>query len=235
VEVTVRDLRRDFEPEILDRLYADVLAPNFVPEELDSPTSIAQSLMEGRGGLAWAAMGPDDEVLGGLVAERHPGSEVLLGGYLASRPDVRGRGVGAALVHVLRAHCAADSGVRLALGEVHDPRHDHGHGDRPLDRLRFMERHGARLLDVPFVQPALREGAPRVPGFLLIAVYVDPDIASEGGIPAEIVSRFVRSYYATTEGATEPFDAELTALLERIERHAAIALLPMSDYARVIA
>jgi hypothetical protein len=98
-----------------------------------------------------------------------------------------------------------------------------------------MDRLGAQLLDVPFVQPALRAGAPRVPGFLLIAVYVDPAIATEDGIPAGIVSRFVRRYYEATENAAEPFDPGLTSLLERVERDRTVALLPIGEYERVTA
>lgn len=234
--MTVRDLRRDFDPEILDRLYADVLEPTFAPEELDSAESMAAGLAEGRAGLAWVALA-GDEVLGGLVAERHPGSDVLLVGYLAVRPDRRGGGVGSALMERLREHCEGDAEVRLALGEVHDPRQHPDAGDRALDRLRFFERQGARVLDVPFVQPALGPQGSRVPGFLLLAFYVDPRLAPETAdrIPAEVVSRFVRRYYEVTEGAAEPYDAQLGELIGRIERDRAVALLPVSGYERVAA
>jgi GNAT superfamily N-acetyltransferase len=232
-QVAVRDLRRDFDPDVLDRLYRDVLAPTFAPEELDPAASIAASLTPGGAGLAWAALA-DDEVVGGLVAERHPDADTVLVGYLAVRSDQRDRGLGGELMDQFRAHCETDPAVRLAVGEVHDPRRHTDGADRAEDRLRFFARQGARVLDVPFIQPAVRPGGARVPGFLLLALYVDPSItAPDGGVPAETVARFVRSYYEVTEGTTAPFDPELAALLERIERDPTVALLPMSDYDRV--
>jgi hypothetical protein len=65
----------------------------------------------------------------------------------------------------------------LAVAEIHDPRRwPNVASEDAARRLRFYERFGACVLDVPFVQLALANGRPRIPGFLLIALYVDPAV-----------------------------------------------------------
>jgi GNAT superfamily N-acetyltransferase len=230
--VTIRDLGRDFDPELFARFHREVLAPTFTADELESAVAMEEGV---RGGSpALVAVSDGGEVAGGLVAERYPPG-VLLVGYLAVREELRGGGIGRRLVERLRAECEADAGVRLAVGEVHDPRHwgDGGGAERPLDRLRFFEGAGARVLDAPFVQPALRPGSPRVPGFLLLALYADRAFEAERSVPSELLAGFVRDYYGATEGAEPPYDAELEALLGRIERDGTVGLLPVADYERV--
>ena len=102
-------------------------------------------------------------------------------------------------------------------------------GEDAARRLHFYERFGARVLDVPFVQPALANGRARIPGFLLIALHVDPAVVVHvdgESVRADLVSRFVRRYYEEAEGAHEPWDPELARLLAVIDRVPTIALLP---------
>ena len=132
----------------------------------------------------------------------------------------------------------AHPAVLLAVAEVHDPRPWSGvAGDDPLGRLRLYERLGARLLGVPFIQPALGPNGARVPGFLLLAFHVDPSVEvehdGESAVHSDIVGRFVRRYYETAEGITAPYDSQLAELLRRIEDHATIRLLPLAEYERV--
>ena len=47
---------------------------------------------------------------------------------------------------------------------------------------------------------------------------------------ADIVGRFVRRYYETAEGVHAPYDSQLAHLLERIEEHPTIRLLPIAEY-----
>lgn len=235
----VRDLHRDDDPKFLDRFYGEVLAASFRPEELDTLESIADGLRgrDERVVLVSVALGPSRQVLGGLVAERHRDSEVLLVGYLAVRPDQRGRGIGSALMRRARAQWSADENIRLALGEVHDPRRWEGvDPDDPMARLRFFARLDALLLDVPFIQPALHPGGRRVPGFLLLAFYVDASLSvnrgGQQGIPAQVLSRFVRDYYEHVEKAKPPYDPELSSLLDRIEGTKTVPLLPLDLFRR---
>jgi hypothetical protein len=106
-----------------------------------------------------------------------------------------------------------------------------------MRRLDLYDRLGARVLGVPFVQPSLGEGRKRVPGLLLLAFHVSPDLElplNDGtGIPSEIVARFVRRYYETTEGPPDRDDKQLSELLRRIEEKPTIPLLPIDEYEHV--
>ena len=110
-------------------------------------------------------------------------------------------------------------------------------GDDPLSRLRLYERLGARVLGVPFVQPALGPGRARVHGFLLLAFHVDPsvEVGQHGAmaVRSDVVGRFVRRYYETAEDVRVPYDDQLAHLLGKIEEHPAIPLLPIADYEHV--
>lgn len=237
--MNLRDLRRDFDRELLDRFHREVLAESFHHDELESAESLAAGLQADEPRmLASIALGPGDEVLGGVIAESYPESAVLLMAYLAVRPNIRRRGIGTELMRRVASEWYADEHVLLAVGEVHDPRRwTEVDGEHAVARLRLYERLGAQLLGIPFVQPAIEHGGERVRGFLLVAFHVDEGIVVDRdgtrGIPADRVAGFVRQYYDAAEGAREPYDPELTRLLERIERDDVVALLPLGEYAAV--
>ena len=238
--VAFRDLDVDPDPELLDRFHREVLAVSFSPDELDDAAAMQRRLRGDADSrlLASVALGPGDAVLGGIAAEVYADEGVLLLAYLAVRPDLRGRGVGAALVEHAGRRWFDDPAVRLALGEVHDPRVWPEQADEhPGRRLRFYGRFDARVLGVPFVQPALRAGRPRIRGFLLLAFHVDPSVEvrrdGDSAVCSEIVSRFVRRYYEVSEGAEPPHDAELARMLALIDEQPAIPLLPVADFERV--
>lgn len=236
----IRDLDVEPDGELLDRFYRDVLSVAFSPDELDDAAVFAAGVRgEGEAPvLASVAVGHDGAVLGGVVGELFPRERVLLLAYLAVRPDFRGRGIGTTLMeHVApRWHTRPD--VRLAVAEVHDPRRwSSVEGDAPLGRLRLFGRLGARVLGVPFVQPALGPGRPRVPGFLLLVFHVDGSVEIARGdasaVPSDLLAGFVRSYYEQAEGARATDDAQLDGLLEAIEARPTIPLLPIAEYDRV--
>ena len=237
--VTVRELHRDFDPELLARLYRDVLEPAFPRAELERMEPLASRLAAPGEpvSLAAVALGPADEVVGGLVADLDRDSQVLLISYLAVRSDLRGQGIGTLLMRDVASRWY-DEGVLLAVAEVHDPRHWPDRSDMPVARLRLFERLGARALATPFVQPALHGDAERVPGFLLLALHVDPSVrlreGDKEGIPATLLARFVRRYYADAEGPAPSPDPELASLLARIEQGELVELLPVSEYERVV-
>jgi GNAT superfamily N-acetyltransferase len=240
--VAFRDLDadRDHDLELLERFHREVLAVSFSVDELDEAAAMQRQL---RGEtqvrlLASVAVGPGNRVLGGVVGEVYAEEGVLLLAYLAVRPELRGRGVGAALVEHAGQRWFDDPTVQLALGEVHDPRVWAEQPDEhPGRRLDFYSRFDARVLGVPFVQPALKAGRSRIRGFLLLAFHIDPsvEVQSEGevAIRSEIVGRFVRRYYELSEGAEAPYDAELARMLALIDEHPAIPLLPIVEFERV--
>lgn len=229
-----RDLRAEPDAAVLERFHRDVLAPSFEPAELDPLDVIAEGLRATgpRRTSALVAVGPSGDVLGGVVGELYEPEQVLLLAYLAVRPDLRGRGIGTALLHRAAASWYGP-GVALAVGEVHDPGRWPEEGDAAAGRLRLYAQVGARLLDVPFVQPALGPGRPRIDGFLLLAFHLAAEAGLGDGVPSGLLSRFVRAYYEREEGVRPPYDPELASLLELIEREPVVPLLPVDAYARV--
>jgi GNAT superfamily N-acetyltransferase len=210
--VVLRDLRGEADAGLLRRLHREVLAPSFPPEELESPEALVDGLRSGRV-RASVALAEAGEPLGGLLQERY--GDVVLLAYLAVAPGARDAGIGTGLLDRARAAWSATPDVRLVVAEVHDS----------AARLRFFARAGARTLDVPFVQPGIGPGAPRVPGFRLLALHVDDGLTDGGGIPSDLLAGFVRRYYEAAEGVTPPYDAELSELLERIQRRPRVLIV----------
>jgi GNAT superfamily N-acetyltransferase len=236
----LRDLELDYDDALLRSFHRDVLAPSFSSDELDDVETLARAL-RGEGDtelLTTVAVADDGTVLGGVVGETYVREGVLLLSYLAVRPGLRGLGVGTELMEHVASRWYARPAVRLALAEVHDPRSWSGvEGDAPLRRLRLYERLGARVLGVPFVQPALSSDRARVPGFLLLAFHVDPSVelaqGSHSAVRSDLVGSFVRRYFESVEGARPPYDPQLAQLLRQIEEPSSIRLLPIGEYDRV--
>jgi GNAT superfamily N-acetyltransferase len=219
------DIGRD--SPLLDAVYDELLVPSFPAGEL----STLAELRAGMGpGLLWVtAAVHDGRPEGVAVAEWSPRSRVLLLSYLAVRPQGRSSGVGSALMAEVRSHWQDRVRPLLTLAEVehpaaHTPHPEHG--DQTA-RLRFYARHGARALDVPFFQPALRPGADRVPGLLLVVLATAPDLAGSDSVPAAPVREFMTEYFEQTEGAV-PDDSAATSLFAAMPPDG-IGLLPMDD------
>jgi GNAT superfamily N-acetyltransferase len=238
--VRLQDLRRDYDEELLHDLYTQVLEPSFARDELEPVESIAAGLQGRREGdvLAAVALDASGKPLGGLIAERDSQTSVLLLSYIAVRPEARGRGIATLFMEHVAADWYRHPDVLLALAEVHDPRSFADVvGEDSIGRLRLYERLGARLLAVPFVQPALTEGRERIPGFLLLVFHADPRACVERdgstGVRSEIVTDFIRRYYESAEGVTPPYDPQLAKLLQAVGARDEIPVLPISQYSRI--
>jgi len=226
-----RDLDVDLDLPLLRRFHRDVLAASFSPGELDDVATMERGLRgDGETRVLASVALRGGSPIGGIVGEVHADERLLLVSYLAVLPDLRGGGVGQALVKHALPRWKAARGIDVFVAEVHDPRvWQDVAGDDPERRLRFFDRVGARVLDVPFVQPALGPGGDRVPGFLLLAL----DVGSAVELPSELIAGFVRRYYRVAEGAREPYDATLNELLGLIEARQTIRLLPIAEYESV--
>jgi GNAT superfamily N-acetyltransferase len=202
----LQDLREAYDARLLEAMYEHVLEPSFAADELDPLDSIAAGLCAAGDPLTLAAVAVEgDAALGGLIGELYRRSGVLLIAYLAVSPDHRGRGIGSRLLAEAAAGWYHELDVALALGEVHDPRHYAAiEGPGALARLRLYGRLGARLLDMPFVQPALSPERRRVPQMLLLAFHVAPSSLAAGVEPPSLeptrVRTFIRDYYTAAEG-----------------------------------
>lgn len=184
-------LRRVTDVDGLSEVYDVVLAPSFPAEELVSRAWLIDGVADG---TVTAVGAYDGETLTAAAVTEVVCPDVVLLSYLAALPVSRGAGVGSALLTDVRA-AAKEAGALLVLAEVERPDRHAGsaqHGD-PAARLRFYARHGARVLDLPYVQPPMRPQDGPVRGMLLLALDVDPTIVRDGGsaVDGAIVRRAV--------------------------------------------
>jgi GNAT superfamily N-acetyltransferase len=97
-------------------------------------------------------------IAGGIAFEQYPRSGAGLLTYMVVAPAARRRGLGEQLFRGAAAELRV-RGARCVLGEVHGP-----------ERIARFSKWGARVLDVPYVQPALAPGLSRDESLVLIAV-----------------------------------------------------------------
>lgn len=217
----------DVSSPLLDVAYDELLAPTFPPDELVTPAELRAGL---KGGLLWiSAVVHEGRPKGIAVAEWSPDSRVLLLAYMAVRPHERSSGIGGALMAEIRAGWQARVKPVLTLAEIEHPAAHAPHPERgdQTARLRFYARHGARALDVPYFQPALRPGAARVPGMVLAVLATAPELAGADIVPSEPVRDFMTEYFEQTEGGIHG-DAATTAMFTAMPP-SGIKLLPMDD------
>lgn len=199
----------------LAKFYRTILAPSFPPDELIDE----QELLDGqRAGMTQTllAVHPTGELLGGVVGDWYASSRVLLISYLAVCSGHRGTGIGGLLYRAALDRWSREMSPELILGEVEDTSRtaSAAYGD-PVARLRFYAQFGAQVLDMPYFQPALRPGASRVSGLLLVVFAAGPT-ARRGAhrIDGGIIERFIQEYLEATEGAIRADDQELSQVIE---------------------
>ena len=199
---------------VIEDFYQQVLVPSFPADELVSLEEV-QEIADGEDGSIWLAEDADGTVVAGAVAEWDESVRVLLLGYLAVRPGIRGGGIGGPLYLTALDSWRQRFKPCLILAEVEDPEFHGGsedHGD-PGARLRFYANRGSRILDFPYFQPALKPGAERVTGLFLIALHVDPEFAGAGGadtINAAVVRKYLENYQTQYEGKVATDDQAMT-------------------------
>ncbi|WP_405457974.1 GNAT family N-acetyltransferase [Streptomyces sp. NBC_00101] len=214
---------------LLDVVYDELLVPNFPDHELLTPASLRAGL---KAGVLWiSAVVRDGRPDGIAIAEWSPRSRVLLLAYMAVRRDLRSSGIGRTLMAEIHTGWQDRVHPLLTLAEVEHPAAhtpDGEHGDQSA-RLRFYARHGARVLDVPYFQPSLRPGAPRVPGMVLVLLATAPELADADVLPSAPVREYMTEYFEENEG-TVPDDPATTALFAAMPP-GGIPLLPIDDVA----
>jgi GNAT superfamily N-acetyltransferase len=166
------------------------------------------------------------EPVAGMVTEDYLDGRVVLLGYLVVAATARNAGLGARLLAEV-VEAPAGGAPPLVLAEIDDPRfHPSNDMGDPVARVRFYDRAGARLLPLPYAQPSLRPGSPRVDNLLLIALGT-----TEPWVDGPTVAAFLTEYYEGCEGedavrADPAFLALRDAVLGR-DGH--LPLHPLSD------
>ncbi len=218
------------DPETLTRVYRDVLDPSFPATEL---VTLEHFVEGGAAGVidVLVARGDGDGVLGVIAGERH-GAGVLVD-WLAVAGTTRGGGVGGALLSAGIARWLGEHGALLVLGEVERPDLFSAHpqyGD-PARRLAFYERAGVAVLDMPYYQPPIREGAPRLPGLMLTVLAAAETAAPPRRLDAAETAA-VRDVLLATMGSAEPGDAQTARVYDAVDHPDGLHLLPLSQYER---
>jgi hypothetical protein len=162
----------------------------------------------------------------------------MLLAYLAVRPGARSKGTGGPLLKETIALWRERFAPRLVVVEVEHPgvhTSDPERGD-PVKRLRFYERAGARLLDLPYFQPRLFPGGNRVHGMLLLVLEVDPSLVSPDGarlVDSSSLRGLLDGY--SREFRRPPVDdsPELVAFLDAMDAGDGIRILPVAAYQEI--
>jgi GNAT superfamily N-acetyltransferase len=212
---------------VIEDFYRQILVPSFPAEELVSLDEVKE-IADGHDGSIWLAEEADGTILAGAIAEWDDSVRVLLLGYLAVRPGIRGGGIGGPLYLTALDAWRQKFKPCLILAEIEDPEAHSGsedHGD-PAARLRFYTNRGSRILDIPYFQPALEPGAERVHGLLLIALHVDPEFAGPGGVDtvdATVVRKYLENYQLQYEGKVAT-DVEAMTMWRALDRPEGVRL-----------
>ena len=161
-------------PEELTDFYKSVLMPSFPQSELVDLDEFLDSCSSGFVHVIGAMQ--DEEIIAGAVGTTPTQEGVMLLLYLALKPGLRGGGVGGGLLEHAITVWRELFNPTIIMAEVEHPTFHNSsdnHGD-PAARLRFYARHGAKILDIPYFQPAIREDEPPVPALMLVTLWVAP-------------------------------------------------------------
>lgn len=204
-------------------VYQQLLRPAFRPEELPTLKEILR-VYSGEDAAPSGVLIQDGEPVGIYLCASYVGGRVRLLTHMAVSAKARGAGIGSRLLDHVAHRQDWPEPADLVLAEVDDPRvwpADAETGD-PVARLRFYERHGARLLSLAHVQPEVRPGSGRVRGMFLLCLDRGP--AADAGLLAE----FLAEYFTECEGPESLADPEVQELL------AAASHVPLADSLRAV-
>lgn len=212
----------------VEALYHEVLVPSFPEDQLVELDEL-QTIAADDAGSVWVAEAEDGTILGGAVAEWDESVRVALLGYLAVRQGLRGGGIGGPLYLAALGSWRERFKPCMILAELDDPEVHVGnedHGD-PAARLRFYTSRGARILDIPYFQPALGPDRARSSGLLLIVLHADPDFAGtcDNTIDAKILRKYLENYQIKYEGKIAANDDQAAALWRALDHPGGVQLL----------
>lgn len=221
----------------LDTFHRRVLSPHFPPSELVSIEALRSGMDDGSVEV-WAATDEAGRMVGGAVGEFSPSCRIMLLSYLAVVADGRGGGAGSFLYDRVIRQWAVRYQPCAIVAEVEHPQRHSGseaYGD-PSARLRFYSRHGARILRLPYFQPPLGPGHPRVYGMLLLLLHADPQLwesAQRQTLAAEPLRTFLTEYLESAEGSLAHDDPSVAQLLAALDHPGGVPVLPTAELAAV--
>ena len=210
----------------------ELLALSFPPAELVSAAELETAVSAGTA-LVTIACASDGRLLGATVVDLYVGCRVALLSYLAVHSASRGTGVGSLLCGALDARFRERGDTDLVVAEIEHaggPPAAASYGD-PVRRIRFYERMGYRVLDLPYFQPALSAEGERVYAMMLAVAYADPglfDATAARLVRTDALRCFLRMNLHDGAGEVGDQDPAAAALLEAADDPAGIAVVPMA-------
>ena len=220
---------------LLEVIFTEILAPSFPPPEQSSLAALEAGLGRGDTSVV-AAVDEAGTPLAAAVGEWSAATGVALLAYLAVRPEVRATGLGGAVLEHAKRTWVERWAPALLLAELEHPAAHAGsaaYGD-PARRVRFYHRHGVRPLDVPYFQPSLQAGLPRVYGIMLCVVTASP--AAAGPAPDTVdgdrLRRFMTEYLVGCEGSVDD-DPDSAALFAAFARADGVPMVSMENTAAI--
>lgn len=225
--------RRALTVDDLQTVYDGLLRPSFPPAELVTMDWLVDGVADGSVSVHLVeAHGAPVSV---SVTERLGTTGCTMLSYLATSPEMRGRGVGSRLFARMMQSVRVEDRPRLVVAEVERPDRHTGsaeHGD-PAARLRFYGRQGATALDLPYFQPGIGEGAP-VLGMLLLALHVDSTLVMEGPDgPAVPGWTLVDDVVDVILGERSESESPESSALRVASGRQLVRLVPVEDYATI--
>ncbi|MFV0634207.1 GNAT family N-acetyltransferase [Demequina sp.] len=207
-------------------LHEALLAPHFPPAELVTPDSLAAAVTHGR---AQVLVIEEDGPVAMAVGE-FAGTVALLA-YLVVDSRARAGGYGSRLLDAaVHQWLSPEAQATCLLAEIESPTtavHHPAHGD-PARRAAFYAKQGARMLDVPYFQPALNGDGQRVSDMLLLLIASHAPAGADDRLHAGgALVAWMEAYLLGTEGAVNADDAQAQALLTALADPDGIPLLPV--------
>ncbi|HWK77522.1 GNAT family N-acetyltransferase [Microbacterium sp.] len=215
---------------LLETVYLEILEPSFPATELTPRAAFLEQVRNGD--LDALVARADGAVCGAIVGER-VGSTVLIA-WLAVTANRRDRGVGSALLAAGIERWSASPDVDLVLAEIERPDlhlADPAFGD-PYRRIDFYARHGAAALVMPYYQPPISEGMPRVRGLILTLVASATPAPAPGILGADEAVA-LRSYLLETFGPAERGDDETARIHAAAGAADGIRVIALNDYGEI--
>jgi|HubBroStandDraft_6_1064221.scaffolds.fasta_scaffold474828_2 GNAT superfamily N-acetyltransferase len=235
--ITIVDVvRQPNRLDLLREIYSSILIPSFRPDELDPLSVVEEALTEEPCSKdVLAAVDGENHVLGAAVGDWDEQSRVYLLSYLAARPGLRSQGVGTVLMDDIQQRWERRDAL-FAVAEVDDPRvYPVSDVGDPAARLRFYERFGARVVDVPYTQPRVRPGGSEVSGMLLLVFAIRAAALLTTSPPvlrSTILQSFMRGYVGSADGREAQDDGGSSTFRDRLSAPG-VAVLPLSRYREI--
>lgn len=140
------------------------------------------------------------KLAGYLILEFYRESRTALLAYVGTASEFRRQGLMRRMYALAVERLRREQGdVRAAFTEIHVPGRIAAQREpmETLARVCAFARIGARLVPIPYVQPALEEGQPFGTDLMLLSLPTqgEPDATTELPLPASAVADFLDEYY----------------------------------------